>query len=311
MGRSNIFRVGFLLLAFWLCGPFAYAATGSTETEQQLIVGRISMKPTSQMRKLNALNTYLEQAFPGGERLRYKAVVVPSVGDMAELLSEGRVDILSETPLAAIELEQSADAEILLHEWKKGVAEYSSILITRKDSGMESLEDLRDQVIAFEDRGSTSGFLLPLAILRQRGLVCVELASAQDTPPPGQVGYIFAQHEIEVSTMVATGQVAAGAMSDLDWNDEDEVPFQQRRQMRIMYRSEPVLRSLLLVRRSMSPEIKLRLIKFFTQMHDSPEGWEAMKKYNKVRRFAPLSPQAHDQLDHARALHQLVRDKIR
>ena len=46
---------------------------------------------------------------------------------MIKLLQDGHIDIVSETALSALLFEEEAGAEILLLEWKKGVAAYHTV----------------------------------------------------------------------------------------------------------------------------------------------------------------------------------------
>ena len=72
-----------------------------------------------------------------------------------------RVDFYSETILSALYLEAQGGGEIILREWKKGVASYRSVIVARADSGITELADLRGGKVAFEDPTSTSGFFFP------------------------------------------------------------------------------------------------------------------------------------------------------
>jgi phosphonate transport system substrate-binding protein len=74
---------------------------------------------------------------------------------------------------------------------------YRGQIIARADSGIESLEDLAGRKFAYVDPASTSGFILPRSMLRQRG---IELGDV-----------VFAQKHDNVVTMVYQGQVDAGA----------------------------------------------------------------------------------------------------
>jgi phosphonate transport system substrate-binding protein len=74
---------------------------------------------------------------------------------------------------------------------------YKGQIITRADSGINSLEDLKGKKFAFTDPASTSGFILPQALLNKKG---IEL---------GEV--VFGTRHDTVVTMVYQGQVDAGA----------------------------------------------------------------------------------------------------
>jgi len=54
----------------------------------------------------------------------------------------------------AVHFETKTGAEILMHEWTNGVAEYRTVLIARRDGGIGSLQDLRGRTIAGEAAAS-------------------------------------------------------------------------------------------------------------------------------------------------------------
>jgi len=74
---------------------------------------------------------------------------------------------------------------------------YKGQIITRADSGINTLEDLKGKKFAYTDPSSTSGFILPNKIFTDKG---IQLGST-----------IFAQKHDNVVTMIYQGQVDAGA----------------------------------------------------------------------------------------------------
>ena len=74
---------------------------------------------------------------------------------------------------------------------------YKGQFITRYDSGIDSLSDINGRSFAYVDPSSTSGYILPKAMLDKRGI------------KPSET--VFAMRHDNVVTMVYQGQVAAGA----------------------------------------------------------------------------------------------------
>lgn len=277
----------------------------------KFVIGRISSRPDAALEDLKAMNAYLRSVLPGGSEIEFGEVVVSSISEMSLLLKSGAVDILSETPLGAIALEQNAGAEIILHEWKKGVEKYAGMIIVHKDSGITSLEGLTDRTIAFEDPGSTSGFLIPLSVLRAQGFTCVRLNSRNETPPPGTIGYIFAGVELNIASLVARDIVAAGAISDLNWNDMKEVPMGFKERLNVIYMSDYVPRSTVLVRPGFPKAVKQRLVQTFRNMRLSEEGILAMARYHGVAQFDPVDAGMKEQLKSLRDMYHLIKDLIK
>ena len=276
----------------------------------EFVIGRISTLPEESLKNLAEMSGFLSDHLVSTKGLRFREIVVPDTLTMAALLKASKVDMISETPVAAIALEQSCSAEILLREWKSGVPDYVSLMVTRRDTQINSLEDLRGHVVAFEDRGSTSGFLLPFAYMRLRGLKLEELASRKATPLPDTVGYVFAGHEINIASLVARDIVDAGAISDLNWDDPREVPPGIKERLRVFFVSAPVMRSVVLVRKSLPATIKAELVATLSAMHEDGIGREVMQRYHGVHRYDPINSQLVAQLEQVRTLYHVVADKV-
>ena len=56
------------------------------------------------------------------------------------------------------------------NQWH-GKTTFTSRIYVRKESGLTTLEDLRGKTIAFVDPASSSGYIYPMVLLIQRGLV--------------------------------------------------------------------------------------------------------------------------------------------
>ena len=96
--------------------------------------------------------------------------------DLVNKIAHQRVDIGFFAPASYVE----AKAEIpglyylatVVYRNKKGelTDHYSSYIVVHKDSGYQSLEDLRDKRFAFTEFHSTSGYLYPTLYLQQKGI---------------------------------------------------------------------------------------------------------------------------------------------
>ncbi|MBN8872952.1 MAG: phosphonate ABC transporter substrate-binding protein [Rhodospirillales bacterium] len=59
---------------------------------------------------------------------------------------------------------------IVVPQEKDGSTYYYSVMVTRKDSGIDSLEKMKGHSLAWADPNSTSGYLIPSATLRSKGV---------------------------------------------------------------------------------------------------------------------------------------------
>jgi phosphonate transport system substrate-binding protein len=84
-------------------------------------------------------------------------------------LGSGSADIAETGPFAAALGVKSDDADIALQRKAYGGWKYTSVIVTREDSDIESVTDLEGETIAFADITSASGSLYPLWMLKEEG----------------------------------------------------------------------------------------------------------------------------------------------
>jgi phosphonate transport system substrate-binding protein len=280
------------------------------ERGRTIIVGRVSGNPKKHFVKLETMAGYLARRLRDVGIRQGTFVVAKDGKDMIRLLREGRIDVLSETAFSAIHFTRRGGAEILLREWKKGIAEYRTVFFTQKASAIRSLADLRGKVIAFEDPVSTSGFMFPAAILRRRGYT-LELVAPGAKVRAGRVGYTFATEEINIAVRVERRLADAGAFSSQDWQDVLRTPTALRKNLVPFHTSPPLPRSIILVRGGLPVEVKRRLKQILLAMNTTPEGRKMLKVYNRVKKYDAFDGPAMDGLELARSLYPLVEEAIR
>lgn len=281
--------LGVMLLHNVLALPVAFADDG-----RKLVLGRISSEPRKHIDRLQAMAEYLASRLAEHGVIGSEIVVVDSVDAMRELFRNGNVDLISETAFAALDLSEDGPAEPLLREWKKGVAQYHTVIVARKDSGIAALEDLRGRKFAFEDPGSTSGYFLPRQALEDTGLDLHKLDNARQAPPEGKVGYSFAKGEINVIAWVNRKLADAGAVSNIDWNDPESAPASLRNDLKIIYETRPIIRSVILVRRSLDAGIRKEIGNILLRMDQTDDGRAVLAKYFKVSRYDRIEGEALD-----------------
>jgi len=318
MGRRFVPLIG---IAFSLCAAISWlpgtvraeqapATATNAAVKDTLVVGVISGDPKNRMPKLEALAKYLAARL-GDLGIRHgRGIVASNNAAMIEMLRSGAVDLVSETVLSGTLLVRETGAEFLLREWKKGAAEYQTVFVTRRDSGIASLDDLGGRMLAFEDPGSTTGFLLPLALLRAHGFELEEVPLGT-AAPPGRVGYAFAKGEINIAAWVVRGVADAGAMNDQDWDDLGRTPKPLKDELVIFHRSEPILRSTIIASPTLGAPLKAAVKSLLLAMHKESEGQEVLEAYNKVAKYDEIAGEARRALERAQELYPRIADLLR
>ncbi|MFK8052850.1 MAG: phosphate/phosphite/phosphonate ABC transporter substrate-binding protein [Woeseiaceae bacterium] len=273
---------GFLLLA----GNVAYAA------ERVLVIGATHDDPQAQHAVMRPIADYVQEALKPYGIESVEVLVVPNRRQMVNLLRDGRIDWVSETPFAAVYLHERAGAEYLVRKWKDGTQSYRSIFFARKDRGIDKIEDLEDRIVAFEHRNSTSGFFMPASMMSALELTLDGLATPRETPKPETFGYVYSGNEYNTAMWVHKGLVDAGVLSDSDWKDRNIVPVEFLQDMQIFAASEELPRAIELVRGGLDPKLKKALKNVLMSLHEDEAATNALAAYDRTAKFDALTDES-------------------
>ena len=289
--------VKLVALTLLVLSSTANAADPMGETGKTLVIGKISTNPKKHFKYLRPISDYVVERMADLGYTDAKVLMAKNVHQLARYMRQGRVDWVTETPFASVILNRKADAEYLLHKWKKGVANYHSVIFVRKDSGISNLDDMKGKVVAFQDRGSSTSFYLPAHMLISNGYELVEMNSYRDRPPEDAIGYIFAKEEINISTWVHKGIVSAGAYSNLDWYKDDHNPPAFRDIFVQIAQSDEIPRAIETVRSDLPDKEKERLKAILLEMETLPEARSVLKSYQVTKMFEPISEEIRGELN--------------
>jgi phosphonate transport system substrate-binding protein len=218
---------------------------------------------------------------------------------MIEFLRQGKVDLVSESAFSAVLYERAVDANILLRQWKGGRASYQTLFFARKHSGIHRIDDLAGKLIAFEDEGSTSGYFVPKATIVDHDIV---LKPVDQPRRVNDVGYIFAESEVNVVAWVARGKVDAGVLSDVHWVNESRAPLALKKQLHVFHTTPEIVRSVLIAGPELSGERLDGVVDILLDMSENDDGRAVLKAFYKTDRFDRLVGEAKASLDHIRRL---------
>ena len=255
-----------------------------------LVLGRISDDPKAHYEQLKPLLDYVVPRMADVGIREGRILMAKDSQQMASYLRRGRVDWVTETAGTAMLLKQRADAEPLLLTERDGTSHYHSVFFARRDSGLRSLDDLRGHSVAFQRPSSTSAYFVPVAELLERGLSPEILLSPTDRIERGEVGYLFARSELNISTWVHKRLVDVGVMSNLDWNNPRRMPPAFRRDLIEIGRTGDYPRAVEVVRGDLDPRVEARLREVLLDAAADPDAGEALLRFFKTTRFMPIDP---------------------
>ncbi len=185
-------------------------------------------------------------------------VLVTSYAAVVVALNHGDIDIARLGPFSYVLAVEEAQAEALVRGVRKSTGKdaYHSIVITRSDSGIEELGDIRGKSFAVSDVGSAGGYLVPMAMLLQYGII----------PETDFSELHHTGSHLAVIEAVKTGSVDAGAVSDQRLDDAIEAGTVAVGEIRVVAVSAPIPSSPKVVASGMDPELKRALLDAFLSM---------------------------------------------
>lgn len=286
------------------------AASREVPRGQTLVIGKVSDKPRKHYKRLRPMLDYAVERLADQGIRAGEVVMARDNEEMIELLRSGQVDWVTETAFSALRYVDDAGARLLVRKWKKGVPEYHTVFITRRDSDIHTLSDLTGRRLALEDPGSSTAFFLPVGALLDTGLTPQELPRRDAPVPHRRVGYTFAGGEINITAWVARGIVDAGAYSNIDWADPDHTPRAMRENLRIFHHGEPIPRAFEIVRGDLRPGLREALRRVLLDAENVPAGRRAMQAYQSTTRFDAITPTIEAQLATVRRCLASVREML-
>lgn len=177
-----------------------------TKWPKEVVFGAIPVAGNSSMEEQFApLTTYLQETL--GIKVSLK--VTSDYTGIITGMSYKHIDFAYLGPNSYVTATQRANAEAVAMEVNdEGVAGYHALIVSRKDSGIKTLEDAKGKTWAFTDPQSTSGTLVPTVHFSKNGIDPQKYFS--------KVIY-SGSHEASMLALKA-GRVDVVSNNDLDFN---------------------------------------------------------------------------------------------
>jgi len=214
---------------------------------------------------------------------------------IVEALRVNKLDVAFLAPASYVLAKNEADIKVILKSERKGIPFYYAAIITRADSGIKNLEDLRGKTFAFGDSLSTTGHVFPRKMFKERGIDPVRDFK--------QILY-SGGHDATVLA-VLNGKVDAGATyanspdsKDTAWmrylKDPEDV-----NKIRAIAFSEPIPADNLVVSGSLDPSVAKKIEEIFIELSGDPKGKEMLRDLYQIDGFVPASDKDYDSVRRA------------
>jgi phosphonate transport system substrate-binding protein len=262
------------LIVFPICLLFAFAVQQVLAAEEKLLVfGRVQDNPVRAIRDRQEFVDYVAKKLAPLDITGGRILVVEKVGQLAHAVREGKVDFFHDSVAATMVVSKWSGSIPILRQWKYNEAEYYSVIIVKKDSGIDALSGLKGKVLAFDEPHSTSAHILPRMLLAEKRLKLVRVVE------PGRVesdvvGYIHSSDD-NAPNLLVTGKVDAAATSHREFQ---ALRPEIRDTLKIIASSMSVPRQIISVRKNLDPRIVTALKELLTNMDKNPEGQAVLNR---------------------------------
>lgn len=217
---------------------------------------------------------------------------------VVEALRANKLDIAFLTPASYVLAKKEANVRVVLKSHRKGKAYYYAAIITHADSGIRSLEDLRDKTFAFGDPLSTSGHVFPRKMFRDKGI----------DPVKDFKGVIYSGGHDATVLAVLNRKVDAGATfantpegEDGAWMQYLKDPEEQKKIRAIAY-SEPIPADNLVINSSLDAGLAKRIEQVFIDLSNDPEGKKMLRDLYKIDGFVTATDEDYQPVREAFAI---------
>ena len=231
------------------------------------------------------IKKFLEASTP----YKYEVAIPASFVAVVEAIGTNRADVAAVNTFGYIMANKRYGAEARLTVIRYGSPSYRAQFIASEASGIKTLSDITGKKLAFVDPASTSGYLLPLKVLKEKNVTPAET--------------MFAMRHDSVVSMVYQGQVDAGATF---YSPENDGKIQDARRLvktqypdvedkvKIIELTDSIPNDPIIFRKDVPEEIKKTITDAFMKFVKTPEGKDAFYKLYGVTDFQMAKDSDYD-----------------
>jgi phosphonate transport system substrate-binding protein len=263
-----------------------------------LVFGRVHDDPVRAIRDRQEFVDYLAKKMQPAGVSGAKILVVEKLSQLARAVKEGKVDLFHDSVVPTMVLSRWSGSLPILRQWKSGEADYDSVILVKKNSGINLINDLKGKVIAFDEPHSTSAHILARMLLSEKNLKMMHLTAGMEVKPDA-VGYMFGSDGSAINFLIS-GRSAAAATSSREYK---ELRPEIRDSLSVLGTSISVPRQLLSIRKDLSAKLQNGLKEVLISMDDDEEGRQVLKRQQKTTKFDEIPPSSLEKL---RAIEKFV-----
>ena len=256
---------------------FATVSTAFAQTPEL----RVGLIPSEDAQAMIRASQQVMDQLAEKTGMKVRPFVANDYNGVIEALRSGKLDIAYLGPFSYVLASSIANAEAfaVAVTKKTGKSAYHSVVITRKDSGLDSVAKLQRKTFAFVDPTSTSGHLFPKAGL---------LADGFDPDKHFSRVIFSGSHDANIMA-VANGKVDGAAVADRIFESAVAKGVVKAEDFQVIWRSQPIPESPMVWRKSLDAATKQKVAAALAEIKDLPWGDQGV-----LNGFAPTTDKAYD-----------------
>lgn len=189
--------------------------------------------------------------------LKARTLIVKDYEALSDTMQNNILDIGWFSPFAYVNAREKCGVEAILTPKVGGKYSYNGYIITRKDKGIKSIEDLKNKSFAYVDVNSASGYLYARHLLKSNNLNPDKVFSKT----------LFLGNHDNVIKAVLNGEIDAGATYNEAF-DKAQLDGIDVSQLQILAKTEDIPKDALAVRGDFSKDLLEKLKKAFVEFKD-------------------------------------------
>lgn len=285
------------MLIFALCASCNQPAQDSAGKPQRFLTGNRKDAPGSAAKPIVMAfvpSTEAEKIVEGAQPLmklledktglKFKDYIATSYIAVVEAMGQGHVDVAWLPTLAYVLANNRNGTIVKLKAVRDGKDTYYGLIITRNDSGINAIADLKGKNFAFVDAASASGNLYPRALLMKNGI----------DPEKDLKRYLYAGgHDSAVMAVFKKNVDAAAIYEDARDKYKDTMP-KVLSETKILAKTDPIPSDTVSFSSSLPPELVEKITQALIDLMKTPEGKKAVYDIYQVEVLVPAADSDYD-----------------
>jgi len=273
----NIMKIKNFLLIFFLI-----ILLNACSNHITLKILRVGFIPSENMAQVLANAQPLIDLMSKKLNMEIQPFVATDYTSVVEAFRAGKLDVGFLSPAAYVMAKQQADVIGILKSHRHGSPYYYAAIITRTDSKINSLKDLKNKSFAFGDPLSTTGHIFPKKMFLNVGM----------NPDTAFKNIIYSGGHDATVLAVLNKKVDAGATYSNNTRGDDASWHQflrpeEAKLIKAIDYSEPIPSDNITVRATLGKELIDKITKIFIDYSNDKEGQALMRELYYLDGFIP------------------------